>query len=224
MKNLFIYTAIFIAFFQACRSGGKTTAEIPAGFKTDKIVANASQLEQLVTKAEIAEIIAVDADKIKIYKKNYANDIAVNTLLFTWENGAEQTVKMANGEQKLLGSSSIGIGRLMKLSKAEFEAQYQVKTKAEVNAEIDKIVQNKAIDADIAIWEAKEIARRAKTQAFERLENVGSSAYWETPLNVLHVLADDVAFSVTTNLSDDPEVGKQKAIALADLIFRKSTF
>jgi hypothetical protein len=100
---------------------------------------------------------------------------------------------------------------------------YQAKTKEEISAEINQIVQNNDVDTDIAIYEAKEVAKKAKLLSFTKLENVGTTAYWETPLNVLHVLANDVAFSISTNLQEDETASKQKAIELANLIFKKST-
>ena len=96
-------------------------------------------------------------------------------------------------------------------------------TKEEIGAEINQIVQDKDVDTDVAIYEAKELAKKAKSLSFTKLENVGTAAYWETPLNVLHVLANDVAFSISTNLQEDEAESKQKAIALANLIFKKST-
>lgn len=207
----------------SCRQSTDTAAEIPTGFKTDKIVANATNLSALVSKNEIADLVGVNANEIKLYQKNYDDDIATAMLLFSWQNGNDVSVNVNGKERKLNGSSSIGIGRLMKLSKAEFDEMYRAKTKEEIGAEINQIVQNKDIDTDIAIYEAKELAKKAKSLSFTKLENVGTAAYWETPLNVLHVLTNDVAFSISTNLKADEVESKQKAIALANLIFKKST-
>ncbi|MGF1924863.1 MAG: hypothetical protein ACQUHE_11850 [Bacteroidia bacterium] len=222
MKKLIFMIACGCALL-ACRSSPDTAAEIPPGFKTDKIVANATHLESLVSKNEIADLIGIDANEIKQYQKNFDDDIATAVLLFTWQNGNVVSVKVNGQERKLNGSSSIGIGRLMKLNKAEFEQMYRAKTKEEIAVEINQIVQDKEVDADIAIYEAKEIARRAKTLSYQKLEHVGTAAYWETPLNVLHVLANDVAFSISTNLQEDETESKRRAIALANLIFKKST-
>ena len=176
-----------------------------------------------LTEAEIAAIVGINANEIKLYQKNFDGDIATAMLLFTWQNGNEVSVKVNGKERKLNGSSSIGIGRLMKLSKAEFDEMYRARTKEEIGAEINQIVQNKDVDTDIAIYEAKELAKKAKSLSFTKLENVGTAAYWETPLNVLHVLANDITVSISTNLQEDETGSKQKAIALANLIFKKST-
>ena len=222
MKKLIFIIACSCALL-ACKQSSNTTAEIPKDFKTDKIVANATNLGALVSKAEIAAIVGINANEIKLYQKNFDGDIATAMLLFTWQNGNEVSVKVNGKERKLNGSSSIGIGRLMKLSKAEFDEMYRARTKEEIGAEINQIVQNKDVDTDIAIYEAKELAKKAKSLSFTKLENVGTAAYWETPLNVLHVLANDITFSISTNLQEDETGSKQKAIALASLIFKKST-
>ena len=222
MKKLIFIIACGCALL-SCTQSSDTAAEIPTGFKTDKIVANATNLSALVSKNEIADLVGVNANEIKLYQKNFDDDIATAMLLFTWQNGNNVSVKINGQERKLNGSSSIGIGRLMKLTKAEFDEMYQAKTKEEISVEINQIVQDKDVDTDIAIYEAKELAKKAKSLSFTKLENVGTTAYWETPLNVLHVLANDIAFSISTNLQEDEMTSKQKAIALANLIFKKST-
>ena len=222
MKKLIFIIACCCVLF-SCRQSTDTAAEIPTGFTTAKILANATNLSALVSKNEIADIVGVNANEIKLYQKNYDDDIATTMLLFSWQNGNDVSVNINGKERKLYGSSSIGIGRLMKLSKTEFDEMYRAKTKEEIGAEINQIVQNKDVDADVAIYEAKELAKRAKSLSFTKLENVGTAAYWETPLNVLHVLANDISFSISTNLQKDETASKQKAIALANLIFKKST-
>ena len=84
--------------------------------------------------------------------------------------------------------------------------------------EINRITKDETVDADIAIAEAKGLAENAKTQQFEKLENIGEAAYWETPVNALHVFANGISFTVTTNLENEKR-SKEKAIALTAFVF-----
>lgn len=204
----------------ACSSGADNTARTPSDFDAEVLYSNAGHLEQLIEKEEVAGLVGVPESELHVLYEDYSDAAAGHMLLFSWENKETQRVQMSRGEVELRGFSSIGFGRIRQMTLAEFEQAYQPKTAESVKAEIKAITSDASIDSDIAIWEAKEIAKNAKTQTFETLENVGERAYWETPINVLHVWAGDQSFSVSANLADDSEENRDKAIALAALIFQ----
>jgi len=204
----------------ACSGGTDNTAKIPTDFDAEVLYSNAEHLEQLIEKEEVASLVGVPVSELHVIYEDYSDAAAGHMLLFSWENKETNRVQMSQDKVELLGFSSIGFGRITQMTLAEFEQAYQPKTAESVKAEIKTVTSDASIDSDVAIWEAKEIAKNAKTQTFEKLENVGESAYWETPRNVLHVWAGEQAFSVSANLTDDSEENKDKAIALATLIFQ----
>ena len=80
------------------------------------------------------------------------------------------------------------------------------------------MVKDKDTDPDIAIAEVKYLASQSAVQQFEQIEQVGEMAYWETPVQALHVFAKGYAFTITTNMESSAE-SLERAIALAQLIF-----
>lgn len=204
----------------ACSGSADNTARIPSDFDAEILSSNAGHLEQLIEKEEVAGLVGVSESELHVIYEDYSDAAAGHMLLFSWENRESHRVQMNRDEVELPGFSSMGFGRITQMTLAEFEQAYQPKTAESVKAEIKAVTSDASIDSDVAIWEAREIAKNAKTQTFEKLENVGERAYWETPRNVLHVWAGDQTFSVSANLTDDSEANKDKAIALAALIFQ----
>ena len=205
--------------FISCKGSNNSTADVPKSFDSEVMFANAKQLENLITPQDIAEITGIEVKKISAYQENFEDTATTQFLLFSWENG--ETILA--GDQEIKARSSIGFGRIQKMSLAEFDAAFQQKTAAQVKAEIEQMTTNESIDPDVAIWNAKEIAKIAKSQTFEKLANVGNAAVWESPINVLHVYVNDFAFSISANYGDDEKINKEKAISLAQFIFNKTS-
>ena len=205
----------FVVLIMACNNTNQTVA-VPAAFETKQLT-SMMQNPQSVSKESIAKIAGTDASKIKVYNENFSPDVSNRTILFSWANGEKKSVKTTGGKElQLEGYSSLGIGFIAKISKADFQKKYESKTA--IQDEINRITKDEIIDADIAIAEAKGLAENAKTQQFEKLDNVGELSYWETPVNALHIFAKDICFTVTTNLADE-KTSKEKAIELAQVVF-----
>lgn len=219
MNKLFFYTAIGVVFFQSCQSGGKTTVEIPSNFNADYLFVNAKHLEKVINLEDVAGLTGVKTSDIGAYQENFSDNADSQLLLFSWEDGGN----IEAGGQKIPRRSSIGFGRFEKISAADFDLKHQQKTTESLKREIERITSDETIDTDVAIWEAKELAKAAKSHQSEKLENVGNAAYWQTPIGVLHVLVNGVAFSVSANFNVDEAKNKQKAIELAQLIVTKGS-
>ena len=210
-----IIFSIAFLLFTACNNTHQS-AEAPATFEAKQLIAM-MQNPQSVSKESIAGIAGTDATKIKVYNESFSADVSKRTILFSWANGDKKSIKTTDGKElQLDGYSSLGLGFVTKISKAGFQKKYESKTA--VQDEINRITSDKTIDADIAIAEAKQLARNAKTQQFEKLENIGEVAYWETPVNALHVFANGISFTVTTNLENEKQ-SKEKAIELTAFVF-----
>lgn len=213
MRTL-IYPIAFLLFI-ACNNTHQS-ADVPATFETKQLTA-IMQNPQSASKESIAKIAGTDASKIKVYSESFSADISQRTILFSWANGEKKSVKTTDGKElQLDGYSSLGLGFVTKISKADFQKKYESKTA--VQDEINRITKDETVDADIAIAEAKNLAENAKTQQFEKLDNVGELSYWETPVNALHVFANGISFTVTTNLENEKR-SKEKAIELTAFIF-----
>lgn len=220
MRKFLIVSACFCCI--ACSGGSNNSAKIPSDFDSKTLQANEEHLEQLVDKSRIADLLDVAEDELQVIYEDYSQNPAMHMLLFSWENGRSKSIEVNGKEVQLPEFSSIGFGRIEQLTLTEFEKKYQPKTAESVKAEIKAVTTDEAINSDAAIWEAKEIARNAKSQTFEKLANIGEQAYWETPINVLHVWVGGQAFSISSNLDPNTEQNKNKAIQLAELIFQHS--
>ncbi len=216
MKKIIPLITVLCILMMSCNSGNSGVAEVPSNFDADYLFANAKQLEKLVDLQDIAQLTDIKPDDISAYQENFDDNAATQFLLFSWENGEN----IEAGDQKIAARSSIGFGRLEKIAATDFILKYQQKTAEAVKKEIETITKDESIDPDVAIWNAKELVKQAKTQSFEKLENVGDAAYWESPTNVLHVLVKDLAFTVSANYGNDEAKNKEKAIELAQLIFK----
>lgn len=196
------------------------TAEIPVDFDAKVLVEIMKNPENL-PKDKLAEIAGIEAGKIKISKEYFSPDPSKRTLLFSWPNGGQKTIKtMGKKELKMDAYSSIGIGLIQKISKGDFQEKFA--SKEFIQNEINRISKDESIETDLAIAEAKFLAENSKIQRFEKLDNVGEISFWETPVNALHVFANGISFTVTTNLETEKE-SKEKAIEITQLIFDKNS-
>lgn len=196
------------------------TLEIPLDFDSKVLVEIMKNPENL-SKDKLAEIVGTESGKLKISQEYFSPDPSKRMLLFSWPNGGNKTIKTLEGKElKMDAYSSIGIGFIKKISKENFRQKFE--SKEFIRNEINRISKDEKIDADLAISEAKNLAQNAKIQKFEKLENIGEVAYWETPVNALHVFANGNSFTVTTNLETEKE-SKEKAIKLIQLIFENSS-
>ncbi len=193
------------------------TVEVPAEFNS-KVLVEIMKNPQSVSKEEIAKIAGTDAGKIKVYNENISPETSKRTILFSWPNGEQKSIKTIDGKElKMEAYSSLGIGLVKKISKEDFQKQFE--SKEFIQNEINRISKDETINADLAIAEAKNLAENAKIQKIEKLENVAESAYWETPVNALHVFANGISFTITTNLEDDKS--RETAIKMVKFIFNQ---
>lgn len=215
MKN----SIVFCLFLLISCGIQNETVEIPSDFDANVLTEIMKNPENF-PKEKLAEITGTDAGKIKIYKEYFSPDPTRRSLLFSWSNGTQKSIKTIDGKElKMDAYSSIGIGLIQKISKENFIEKFE--SKEFIQNEINRISKDENIEADLAIAEAKNLAQNAKIQKFEKLKNIGEIAYWETPVNALHVFASGNSFTVTTNLETEKE-SKEKAVQMVKLIFDNS--
>ena len=98
----------------------------------------------------------------------------------------------------------------------EFEQYYG--TNDGLQMQVDAMAKQKDFNKETGTVEAKYIAGYAERRKTEKLENVATMAFWETPMNSLHILAKDAAFTITANFGDDETLAKKKSAELVNTI------
>jgi len=213
MKKSILIGCWFLILF-SCKNSDKSV-QIPEEFSVKHIV-GIMKKPTSVSKEKLAEIAGTSADKIQIYNENFSPDISKRMILFSWPNAEQKTIKTRSGKElKVEGSNSLGMGLVKRISKDDFQNQFE--SKEFIQNDIERISKDETVNSDIAISEAKFLAENSKVQQFEKVENIGELAYWETPVNALHIYTNGISFTVTTNFPDEKE-SKSKAGEFLNLI------
>lgn len=216
MKSIYL-SGLMLFLLISCGKENEAV-EVPAGFNS-KVLVEIMKNPQSVSKEEIAKIAGTEADKIKIYNEWFSPEISKRTVLYSWPNGGNKTIRTRSGKElKLDAYSSLGIGLIKRISKENFQKQFE--SKEFIQHEINRIANDESIDADLAIYEAKHLAENAKIQKFKKMDKVGDAAYWETPVHALHVFANGIAFTVTTNMEGE-STSRQAALKMVKLIMNQ---
>ena len=212
MKNIL---QIFIAmiFCMACGSNTKSV-HIPEDFNSETIISKQNKLQKILTEEMIAEVVNVPADKIEAHMESNINQQGQYTLLYSWPSG--NTLKVADGKHEIAEYHSISIGFVKQMQLADFEKYYG--TNEGLQEQVNQMAQQENFNKEVGTAEAKYIAEYAGKRKTEKLVNVATAAFWETPIHALHVLAKDAAFTITTNFGDDEALAKQKAVVLVNTI------
>ena len=201
-----------ITVISAC--GGSTeTVSIPTDFDAQKIVSAKNQLQKILTKEMVAEVVNIPVEKIEKYIENNLSEKGQFTVLYSWQTGKTKSV---SDNITIPEYNSVGIGFIATDDAASFEAKYE--GSAGLQQRINKLAEQENFNKEIATAEAKYVSDYAQRRTIEKLANVATAAYWEQPVNALHVLADKVSFTITTNFGDDESLVKKKSIELVKSI------
>lgn len=205
---------LIIASFLLVSCGGNTeTVSVPANFDAQKIASAKNHLQKILTKEMVAEAINIPVDKIEAHIEKQLSEKGQYTVLYSWQTGKTKSV---SEKYNIPEYNSVGIGFISTDDAASFEAKHG--SNAGLQQRIDQMAIQKNFNKEIATAEAQYLSYYAQQRAVEKLENVATAAYWEKPLNALHVLADKVSFTITTNFGDDESLAKRKSIELVKSI------
>src|SRR5690606_8933158 len=203
-------TAILL---HSCR-GSEGQAEVLAGFNPTMILNRWSHPESIITRAQVAEMAGVDSSLVSIYKENIDEASSKSALLFSWPTGA--SVKL-NSKYSMPEYHSVGLAFADRTSAESFEEKFTGPNY--FKKQVNEIARDSLVAPDIAIAEAKYLTQYAKDRRIIKVPGVGDAAYWEMPLQALHIRVKEVAFTITTNLGDDESKNRKRAISLANQIF-----
>lgn len=218
-----ILLAVFAFAMTSCKkdssglfgSSDSAILEYSEEIKTEDIISVMKSPENLSLE-EIAEIAGVKADAIQVSKDYGAIRPSERRLLFSWPNGSFSKITDLDGEEfEIEAYSSLGLGGVKKMSEEEFREKHE---SGDYNRQmIENMAEEGKVHEDIVMEEAQNLVEIEKDQQFEKIDGIGESAYWETPINALHVLADGTSFTVTTNLGEDKK-SRQKAVNFLNLV------
>lgn len=191
-------------------------AEVPSGFNGEDLAAKATALHEIISPEEVAKVAGVDAALIGMHYENYSPDPSRHSVQYHWPGG--KTVSLPGGHS-IDEYHSLGIAFVKPVSREEFKAQYH--NNADLQKKVNELGADSTLGADEAIAEARYISEYAGVRKLEEVPRVGEMAFWETPVQALHVFADGVTFTITVNLGEDEKENRNKAVEMVKAILKR---
>lgn len=189
----------------------KPAAEMPSDFKGTALAAKATALHKIISVEEVAGWAGTDTGKIGIHYENYASDPSEHSIQYHWPSG--KVVSLPGGHS-IDEYHSVGIAFLESMNMEEFKTRYG--SNAGLQKKVNELGKDSTLGADVAIAEARYIGEYAKVRKLEEIPQVGELAFWEMPIQALHVYADGVTFTVTVNLGE--KENRNKAVEMVKII------
>lgn len=208
MKKLFC-----LILLTACT---KPRAEVTSDFKGAELVAKVTALHTIVSVEDVARLAGVDAEKIGIHYEDYSSAPQHHSVQYHWPTG--NTVSLPGGHS-IDEYHSLGIAFVETMTADEFKSRYG--TNAGLQKKVDMLGKDSTLDTDAITAEAKYLAGYAQNRKLESLSGVGEAAWWETPVQALHVFADGVAFTVTVNVGENESANRTKAVEMVRIILNR---
>lgn len=204
-----------VASITACNNSTESV-RLPNDFNPEEIIAKQNKLSDILTKDMVAKVVNVPVEKIETHMENKLSKNGQYTLLFSWQTGGNKAV----GEGVNIPEyHSVSIGFVSKMDKASFEKRYA--GNVDLQRQIDEMTNQESFNKEIAISEAHYLSDYAQRRKLEKLQHVATAAYWEQPINALHVLADQASFTITANFGDNEALAKKLTIRLASEILNR---
>lgn len=195
----------------------RPTAEVPSGFSGNDLAKKVIALHEIISLEEVARFAGVEVSKIGIHYEDYSPYPAQHSVQYHWPTG--QTVSLPGGNS-IDEYHSAGIAFVESMTAEEFRSSYG--TNAGLQKRVNELGKDSSLTAEAAIAETRYLADYAKIRKLESLSAVGEIAFWETPVQALHVFADGVTFTVTINTGENEKVNRDKAIKIAGIILSRS--
>lgn len=195
-------------------SCGSERAGVPSSFMSASLLKYQDRPEDVLTLKNVADIAGVPVQEIAVHVEKFTADKSENKALFSWDSGQVITV---GGNIKLSRFFSLGITHIRQISEADFTEKFG--SVAGLQQRVDRLAADSTVSFAIAQREAQYLAGYAESQTITEVDNVGERAYWEMPLQVLHVYVRGAAFTITANFGDEEALNKRKAVAFSRSVF-----
>ncbi len=205
MRKLWI-----LIFLGACT---RPAAEVPSDFNGGELAARATALHKIVLPEDVALLAGVEAGKIGIHYEDYSPTPGQHSVQYHWPTG---NIVSLPGGHAIDEYHSLGIAFVEAMTADEFRSRYG--SNAGLQKRVDQLGKDSTLNADAITAEAKYLAGYAQSRKLEGLSGVGEAAWWETPVQALHVFADGVAFTVTVNVGENESANRTKAVEMVRMI------
>lgn len=212
MNKVFL-SLIASSFLISC-GGNIESVQVPDNFHSKTIISNQNSLQKILTKEMVAKVVDIPAEKIMVHIENNIHQPGQYTLLYSWATGKKKSV--ADGKFEIDEYNSFSIGFINTMSASEFEKYYGSNEGLQI--QIDDMTKQENFNKEIGMVEAKYISDYAGKRKTEKLNNVATMAFWETPMNALHILAKDAVFTITANFGKNENTAKSKSVELVKAI------
>lgn len=192
-------------------SGGKVSAEKWGG-----------KLDLLLTKDMAAQVLGLDASEAE---EDYDKSISsMQSITYSWENGRIGEFKIGGSIKKIPTADRITLRDVDNSSLEHFKGRHHAPTKEELSY-LDDALDKKAEDGEISEEEAagaKDLgAGLSGLLNFTEIDNVGDYTVWNSSTSELSTYYKGIEFCIHTNVSNDEEYNKEKAIEAARLIIKE---
>lgn len=204
---------LILSFLLASCTGNSESVSIPNDFNPGHIISNQNHLQKILTKEMVAKAVNVPVKKIEEHTENNIAKPGQYTLLYSWPTGKS---KMVGNKYSIAEYHSMSIGFVAQMNEAGFIKRHG--TNDGLQQQVNQMAAQENLNKEIATAEALYIADYAQRRKIEQLENIGTPAFWETPMHALHVWVKDAAFTITANFGDDETLAKKKSIELVKAI------
>ena len=198
----------------SCSEENTSKVSIADDYDTKILITNKNNLQQILTKDMIAKVLDIPLATIEENIETKIGRDEQYTLLYSWPSGKKK--KIANGQFEIDDYQSVSIGFVNEINQADFDSYYGSNKGLQI--QVDQMAKEENFDKEIGILEAKDISDYASIRKVEKLEQIASAAYWESSRHTLHVLARDVAFSLTANFGGNDDLAKKNTILLSNAI------
>lgn len=215
VNSFFLF--VFLILLTSCGNDHEKSIKIPDSFDSQALLSASKDLRTLISVEEIASVVNQNAQNISRYYENFHSESSRHTLSFYWPDGTKSSIETLEGKTMVFeNQNAIGIAFVRKMSREEFNQNFT--TAKGLQKTVEELVNDTTIHPDVAIAEAQYLSENAKIQRFEKIENQQALMFWEMPIAALHVQANEVAFTITTNYGDNEKKSKQQAFLLAEKI------
>ena len=235
MKTSLLSVLSIFLFAFTCSGDKKENLESQANEAIDEVVGKTAdefngKLDQLLTlemASEISGYVATEAEKD--YNQVLKSPVT-HSVSYQWKKGRNKQIKNPiNGEMMDIPAKDfIQLSWVKNTTLKEFKFNYHTPT-AEELANANKAMSEKAnemqqqgkVDASQANMAKGMASDMAKGLSFDEIKGVGEYAVWNNKYKELKVFYKGLEFQITTEMSDEEKINKQKSIETAQLIINK---
>lgn len=214
-NNVWIWLAASLLL--ASCGGNLKSVSLPDDFNSTGIISSQNHLQHILGKEMVAKAVNVPVNKIEEHIENNISAKGQYTILYSWATGERK--KVGNGKHEIDVYHSVSIGFVKQMGMKEFESYYG--TNAGVQKTVDDMAKQQQFNKEAGLAEARYLAEYARKRQIEKLKNIATLAFWETPMNALHVLAKDAVFTITANFGDDEALARATAVQLTEAILNR---